>query len=98
MATFISTLKFTEQGLKNIQDTIKRANAFKAAAKKLGAKVVEVYWTMGAFDGVIVLEAPDEEVASAAMLQLAVQGNVQPRTVRAFGAAEMQKLLAKTSA
>lgn len=95
MATFISTVKFTEQGLKNVRDTVKRANAFKAAAKKLGVKVSETYWTLGSYDGVLIFDAPDDDTATAAMLQLASLGNVHTSTVRAFGAGEMQKVLGK---
>ena len=66
MATFITIIKFTPQGITNLQDTCKRAAAFKAAAKKLGAKVTDTYWTQGPFDGVLIFEAPDDETASAA--------------------------------
>jgi uncharacterized protein with GYD domain len=93
MATFITTIQFTEQGMRGIQDTCSRANAFKAAAKKMGIKVTGIYWTLGAFDGVLLSEAADEESVTAALLQLASQGNVRTRTVRAFDAAEMQKVL-----
>ena len=51
MATFITTIKFTQQGIKGIDDTTKRAAALKAAGKKLGVKVTGQYWTLGAFDG-----------------------------------------------
>jgi len=70
MATFITTMHFTEQGIKAVRDTCERAAAFKAAAKKMGVKVSGMYWTLGAFDGVIVCEAPDEETATAALLHL----------------------------
>ena len=70
MATFISTIKFTEQGIQNIKDTCKRSNAFKAAAKKMGVKVQDIYWTLGPFDGLLVFNAPDEETATALMLHL----------------------------
>ena len=63
MATFITTLHFTEQGIKAVRDTCERAAAFKATAKKLGVKVTGIYWTLGAADGVIVWEAPDEELS-----------------------------------
>ena len=76
MATFITTITFTEKGLEGIQDTAKRSAAFKAAAKKMGVKVSSVYWTLGHFDGVIVFDAPDDETATAAMLGLSSQGNV----------------------
>src|ERR1700722_19152267 len=97
MATFITTIKFTEKGIKAIDETTKRADAFKAAAKKMGAKVTEVYWTLGAFDGAIVIDAPDDETAAAVLMQLDMSGNVHTTTVRAFNAAEMGKILAKVS-
>jgi uncharacterized protein with GYD domain len=50
MATFITTLHFTEQGIKAIRETCDRSAAFKATAKKMGVKVTGVYWTLG--DGV----------------------------------------------
>jgi uncharacterized protein with GYD domain len=93
MPTFITTLHFTEQGIKAIPDTCNRAAAFKTAAKKMGVKVAGMYWTLGAFDGVIVLEAPDEETVTAVLLHLGSLGSIRTQTVRAFDAAEMQKIL-----
>jgi uncharacterized protein with GYD domain len=97
MATFVSTIKFTEQGIANIKDTTKRANAFKAAAKKLEVKVRDIYWTLGPFDGVLIFDAPDDETATALMLDLCSLGNVQTQTARAFKAAEIGAILAKLS-
>jgi uncharacterized protein with GYD domain len=93
MATFITTMHFTEQGIKAVRDTCDRAAAFKATAKKMGVKVSGIYWTLGAFDGVVVFEAPDEGTATAAMLHLSSLGNIRTQTARAFDAAEMQKIL-----
>ncbi len=95
MPTYITTLHFTEQGIKAVRDTCDRASAFKAAAKKLGVKVTGIYWTLGAFDGVLVLEAPDEEPATAALLHLGSLGNIRTQTARAYDAAEMQKILGR---
>jgi uncharacterized protein with GYD domain len=97
MATFISTIRFTETGLKNIRDTGKRAAAFKSTAKKLGVKVAEVYWTLGPFDGLLVFDAPDDETATAAMLQLSSAGNVHTQTMRAFKASEVESIVGKLS-
>jgi uncharacterized protein with GYD domain len=93
MATFITTIKFTEQGIQNIHESPERAATFKSAAKKLGVKVKDQYWTLGSFDGVVVFDAPDDETATAAMLQLSSQGNVCTTTARAFGASETQKII-----
>ena len=93
MATFIATIQFTEQGIKDIRDTTKRASAIKTAAKKMGIKVTSVYWTLGAFDGVLIFDAPDDETATALMLHIASLGNVKTRTARAFDATAMEKIL-----
>lgn len=93
MATFISTIKLTEQGLHAIGESTKRAAGFKSAAKKMGVKVVDVYWTLGPFDGVLIFEAASDEVATAAMLHLAAQGFVRTRTVRAFQQDEVDKIV-----
>lgn len=95
MATFITTIKFTEQGVKDIDHSTKRAAIFKTEAKKHGAKVKEIYWTLGEHDGLLILEAPDDETATAAILHLGAMGNVHTSTCRAYTAAEIEKILAK---
>ena len=95
MATFITTIKFTQQGLKSIDDTTKRASSLKATGKKMGVKVTDIYWTLGDHDGVLIFQAPDDETASALLLDLGAAGNVQTTTVRAFTSAEMDKILDK---
>jgi len=95
MARFATTIRFTDQGFKAIQDTTRRAKAFQAAAKKLGVKVVDLYWSLGTFDGLLILDAPDSQTATAAMLQLSAEGNVQTQTTEVFTAADMEQVLAK---
>ena len=94
MATFITSVTFTQQGITNFRDTCKRAEAFKTAAKKIGVKVTNEFWTLGAFDMLLILEAANEETATATLLQLGSLGNVRTQTARAFNAAEMEKILA----
>ncbi len=95
MATYLSLLKFTEHGIKHVKDTCKRAADFKAGASKLGIEIKSQYWCMGAYDGVIVFEAPDDNTATAAMLALSALDNVTTQTARTFTAAEMGALLGK---
>jgi uncharacterized protein with GYD domain len=97
MATYVTLLKFTEQGAKKLKDTCKRAADFKASAKKLGIEVKEQYWCMGAYDGVMVFEAPEDETATAALLSLGLLNNVATQTLRSFTAAEMARILGKVS-
>ena len=54
MATYVLLLNFTDQGIRNVKDTTKRAEAFKSIADKAGGKAKEVYWTLGQYDGVLI--------------------------------------------
>jgi uncharacterized protein with GYD domain len=97
MATYIMLGKFTDQGIKNVKDTTKRAEAFKEMAKAAGVTVKDVCWTLGRYDVVAVLDAKDEVAATALGLSLGKAGNVHTETLRAFSAAEMSEILSKVS-
>ncbi len=94
MATYLTTIRFTEKGIQGIKDTTKRAATFEKVAKKMGVKLSNVFWTLGSFDGALIFDAPDDATATAAMLALSSRGNVQTNTSRAFHAAEMEKIVA----
>jgi uncharacterized protein with GYD domain len=95
MATYVGLIQFADQGIRNIKDTVKRGDAAMAEAEKMGMKVVEEFWTMGAYDAVVVFDAPDDETMSAFMLKIGSLGNVKSHTMRAFRRNEMEKILAK---
>ena len=95
MARYVSLIQFTEQGIRNIKDTIKRGDAAMAEAEKMGLKIVEEFWTMGAYDVVVLFDAPDDETASAFILKIGALGNVKGQTMRAFHRQEMEGILAK---
>jgi uncharacterized protein with GYD domain len=95
MAMYVSLLQFTEQGVRNVKDTIKRAAAATAEAEQMGVKVTDAFWTMGAYDVVLLLDAPDDETMTAFALRLGSLGNVKTQTMRAFGREEMESILAK---
>jgi uncharacterized protein with GYD domain len=95
MAMYVSLIQFTDQGIRNIKDTVKRGEAAKAEAEKMGVKIIEEYWTMGAYDVVVLLEAPDEAAVSAFILKVGSLGNVKGHTLRAFRREEMESILSK---
>jgi len=95
MITYIGLLSFTEKGIQGVKDTTKRAAAAKEIAKKFGVNMREVFWTMGECDMVCVLEADDESALAAFNLATAMQGNVRSRSLRAYSAGEMDKILTK---
>jgi uncharacterized protein with GYD domain len=84
MPTYVMLASFTEQGIRNIKDSPKRADAFKNTAKKAGATVKEVFWTLGQYDVVAIVEAPDDVTMTALGLATGKLGNVRTQTLRAF--------------
>ncbi len=95
MATFISLVNLTGQGVRDFKVSPARAAKFKSMAQKAGVTVKEIYWTMGANDVVIIMDAPDEKEATAVMLSLASLGNVRTQTLRAFNSSEMEEIVSK---
>ena len=95
MAMFIVLAGFTDQGIRNVDETIGLAEAFKEMAKKTGITVKNLYWTLGKYDVVAICEAPDDESATALSLSLCSRGNLRSETLRAFSSEEMQKILGK---
>ena len=95
MPTYVTLTNFTHQGIQNIKDTTKRADAFKTAAKKAGCTVKEIYWTQGQYDSVLILDAPDDASATALLMSLGKLGNIRTQTLRGFTAAELAPILDK---
>jgi len=95
MATFIVLGNFTEQGIRSIKESPKRSDAFKALAAKAGVKVKDIYWTLGHYDIVSVIEAPDTATATSLDLAVASLGNIRTETLTAFSAEEFGRILGK---
>ena len=95
MVTYIALASFTDQGIRNIKETTRRADAVKEMGAKFGVNMKEIYWTLGQYDLVVFLEAPDDAAATAFGLSIAAAGNVRMQTLRAFSKDEMNAILGK---
>ena len=95
MVTYIGLLSFTDKGIQGVKQTTQRAAAAKEVGQRMGVNMREIWWTLGQHDIVCLLEAADESSITAFNLAVAGQGNVRSQTLRAFNAAEMDKVLAK---
>jgi uncharacterized protein with GYD domain len=95
MPVFIILGSFTDQGVRAVKDTTKRADKFKELAKQNGATVKDVYWTLGQYDVVAIVDAPDVTSITALGLSLGMAGNVRTQTLPAFTVDDMSKVLAK---
>lgn len=95
MKRFITLLKFTQQGITTIEDSPARAEAFTAMATAAGCKVNALYWTIGGYDGLLSLDAPDEETVTALLVKLSSAGNVTTHTLQAFPQEGIERILSK---
>ena len=93
MARYVSLLNWTDQGIRNVKDTVNRANAVRQVFKAGGGKIIDIYWTLGQHDVVLISEAPDDETAIRLVLSLGMKGNVRTSTMRAFGEQEMARIV-----
>ena len=95
MAMYIVLVNFTDQGVRHIKDTTKRADAIREMAKKFGVTAKEFYWTLGSYDVVDIFDAPDDASMAAFLASFGAAGNVRTQTLRAFSQADMNGILAK---
>ena len=93
MSTYIWLVNWTDQGIRNLKETTKRAKSFQEMAEKKGVKVKEILWTMGRYDLVLVIDAPNDETISTLTLALGMSGNVKTETLKTFSAQEMDQIL-----
>jgi uncharacterized protein with GYD domain len=95
MASYIVLCNWTEQGIKGFKDSPSRVDAFNEQMSGLGVSIKDIYWTLGPYDLVVVVEAADEQSATAALLGLGALGNIRSTTLRAFSRSEFEQIVAK---
>lgn len=95
MVTYVTLFNWTHQGIANIGNTVQRAGDFAAAVEKAGGRVKFQCWTVGEFDGLVVLEAPDDTIAVSLLASLGKLGNLRTRSLKALTAQEMTQVLDK---
>jgi uncharacterized protein with GYD domain len=95
MPAYVTLINWTDQGVKGAKDTVDRFQAAQSAMEELGGRFTHIWWTIGPYDIVTVLEAPDEETATAALLSVAGQGNIRTTTMHALTEEEMRRVVQK---
>ena len=95
MPKYVVLINWTEQGVRNFNESVDRYEA----VKNMGTvSFTDIYWTVGQFDLVGITEAPDDETMAAAMLKVAAAGNLRTTTMRAFDSTEMRAVIARATA
>jgi uncharacterized protein with GYD domain len=95
MPTYVSLCNWTDQGIKTFKDTVSRGKQVEEAMGKLGVRFQSIHWTVGPYDLVAIVDAEDEESATAALLALGAQGNIRTTTMRAYDADAMSRIIGK---
>ena len=95
MPTFLCFLNWTDQGAKNAKDAVKRYQASKAMAEKLGGRLLSAYVTTGQYDVVVTVEMPNGETMTKYVTAIAASGNARTTTVRGYSPEEFSKLAAE---
>ncbi len=92
MPNYIALLNWTDQGLRSVKDTAKRAESAKTLARKLGGKL-DIHYTMGEYDAVAMVEMPSDEAYNRFVLSTGSLGNIRTKTLKAWTLDEFQKVI-----
>ncbi len=92
MPTYISLVNLTEQGIKEVKNASERLQAFDAATREVGGKLLGFYLVMGQYDYIVITEAPDDQTAARLILGTIAQGSVRTQTMRAFPREEFEQI------
>lgn len=95
MASYIALINWTDKGVAASGESTRRAEAAGGVATKFGGSLTQIWWTVGPYDLVAHMEFPDDESMTAYLLALGAQGNIRTTTMRAFDAAEMDRIIAR---
>ena len=93
MPTYVALINWTDQGIKNYRDTVQRAEDARGLIEKSGGQLRQMLWTLGEYDLVGVVDFPDDETATAVLLQIGAGGNVRTKTMKAFDAEQMSAII-----
>lgn len=95
MPKYVGLYSWTDQGARSARDTVDRYQAAKGLVESMGGKIESIHWTIGPYDIVVVVDAPDDETVAAVGLALASTGSLRSVTMRGFTETEMADVVAK---
>ena len=93
MATFIMLTRLTTDGVKTLKNNPTRVQEVNREVEQLGAKVVDQWATLGQFDFVSVVEAPDSETMAKVSVELGSRGTMTSQTLAAIPSADLASSL-----
>lgn len=97
MPAYVSLFNFTEQGIRNVKESPARAKAAAKALEGMGGRFIGIWWLHGQYDGIVILEAPDDETVTKFAMATGIQGNIRTTTMRAFSEDEIAGIVGGVS-
>ena len=94
MPTYITLLRYTQQGIEKMKDSPTRLEAAKQSLRQMGGELKAFYLVMGQYDAVVITELPDDETATKFAIATAARGYIRTETMRAYPEAEYRKIIA----
>ena len=94
MPKYIGLINYTQKGIENVKESPSRYDGFKKLCESMGAKVEAIYLTMGRYDLMVIVDAPDSEAIAKIMLSTASKGSASTETLQAFTEEEYRKIIA----
>ena len=95
MAHYVILANFTEQGIRGVKETGKRAQGFRDLAKSMKVTIKDIFWTFGSYDVVLTMESADDETVASLMMKVGAIGNLKSQTLRAFPESQIDSLVSK---
>ena len=93
MSFYIILWSYTDQGIKNIKESPKRVNIFKSKLENAGGRVIDTYYTFGKYDGISIVEVPNDETLMSCLLYIESQGHARSVTLKAFTYEDASKIM-----
>jgi uncharacterized protein with GYD domain len=93
MPVYVTLIRWTDQGRTKAKDLPARYADGQQRIKGSGGKEIGTWVTMGQYDMISVVEAPNDEAMAKIALEIAGRGNAQTETLRAFTIQEVSKIL-----
>ena len=95
MPAYIVLVRLTQKGLAGVKQQPEIIRRAQAQAEKAGIRVIGVWWTLGEYDSVAVVEAPDDLTMASALLAQSAQGDATTQTLKAFSEDEFAQIVSK---
>jgi uncharacterized protein with GYD domain len=92
MPHYVLLINWTEQGIRSVKDSPKRAESFEKMVEKMGGEA-SYYYTLGQYDLVAFVKLPDDESMVKINLELGRMGNIRTSTLKAMTKKEMAKII-----